>query len=83
LDFSALPEDEKAALVSLIVDKVCVSFGSEILKVVPGLVSTEVDAHLSFDEHATINRVMKINYLLKFLKIFNVSPQILCRLRGS
>ena len=59
------------------------SFGSEILKVVPGLVSTEVDAHLSFDEHATINRVMKINYLLKFLKIFNVSPQILCRLRGS
>ena len=38
---------------SLIVDKVCVSFGAEILKVVPGLVSTEVDAHLSFDEHAT------------------------------
>jgi len=54
LDFSALPEDEKAALVSLIVDKVCVSFGSEILKVVPGLVSTEVDAHLSFDEHTAI-----------------------------
>jgi len=56
-DFAALSEDEKAALVSLIVDKVCVSFGVEILKVVPGLVSTEVDAHLSFDEHATITRV--------------------------
>jgi len=48
----------------LIVDKVCVSFGVEILKVVPGLVSTEVDAHLSFDEHATITRVRQ-NIFLK------------------
>ena len=73
-DFAALSEDEKAALVSLIVDKVCVSFGVEILKVVPGLVSTEVDAHLSFDEHATITRVSHQRQI-KILNSLN-SPMI-------
>lgn len=35
-------------------DKVCVNFGVEILKIVPGRVSTEVDARLSFDTEATL-----------------------------
>jgi transaldolase len=39
-----------------IVDQVLVRFGLEILKVVPGRVSTEVDARLSFDTPATIAR---------------------------
>lgn len=39
-----------------IVDEVLVRFGLEILKVVPGRVSTEVDARLSFDTAATIAR---------------------------
>lgn len=39
-----------------IVDQVLVRFGLEILKVVPGRVSTEVDARLSFDTAATIAR---------------------------
>ncbi len=33
------------------VDKLLVNFGCEILKVVPGRVSTEVDASLSFDKN--------------------------------
>lgn len=37
-------------------DSLAVSIGSEILKIVPGRVSTEVDARLSFDTHATIER---------------------------
>ena len=40
----------------LIVDQVLVRFGLEILKVVPGRVSTEVDARLSFDTAATVAR---------------------------
>ncbi|KAG5481998.1 hypothetical protein LSCM1_05711 [Leishmania martiniquensis] len=40
-------EDEN--VVALALDKLTVSFGLEILKVVPGRVSTEVDARLSFD----------------------------------
>ncbi|MFZ4551051.1 MAG: transaldolase [Aquabacterium sp.] len=43
-----------------IVDKVLVRFGLEILKVVPGRVSTEVDARLSFDTAATVERARRI-----------------------
>jgi transaldolase len=43
-----------------IVDRVLVRFGQEILKVVPGRVSTEVDARLSFDTQATIERARRI-----------------------
>jgi transaldolase len=43
-----------------IVDQVLVRFGREILKVVPGRVSTEVDARLSFDTEATVARAERI-----------------------
>ncbi|MEO6918919.1 MAG: transaldolase [Collimonas sp.] len=43
-----------------IVDQVLVRFGLEILKVVPGRVSTEVDARLSFDPAATVARARRI-----------------------
>ncbi|WP_211473419.1 transaldolase [Collimonas humicola] len=43
-----------------IVDQVLVRFGLEILKVVPGRVSTEVDARLSFDTAATVARARRI-----------------------
>ena len=35
-------------------DKLAVNFGAEITKIVPGYVSTEVDARLSFDTDATV-----------------------------
>src|SRR5271167_3772678 len=41
-------------------DNLFVAFGSEILKVVPGRVSTEVDAGLSFDTEATIAKAKKL-----------------------
>ncbi|MBU3577335.1 transaldolase [Polynucleobacter sp. UK-Kesae-W10] len=37
-----------------LVDYILVAFGMEILKIVPGRVSTEVDARLSFDTKATV-----------------------------
>lgn len=42
------------------VDEVLVRFGREILKVVPGRVSTEVDARLSFDTACTVARARRI-----------------------
>lgn len=39
-----------------IMDRLAVSFGAKILELVPGRVSTEVDARLSFDTQATIAR---------------------------
>lgn len=35
-------------------DRLSVNFGLEILKIVPGYVSTEVDARLSYDTEATV-----------------------------
>ena len=43
-----------------IVDQVLVRFGLAILKVVPGRVSTEVDARLSFDTAATLARARRL-----------------------
>lgn len=45
-------EEEK----SLVMDRIFVNFGLEILKIVPGRVSTEVDARLSFDVDASIKK---------------------------
>src|SRR5260370_24497585 len=42
------------------IDRLFVLFGSEILKVVPGRVSTEVAASLSFDTTATIAKARKL-----------------------
>ena len=47
-------------LMDEIVDKVVVAFGLEILKRVPGRVSSEVDARLSFDTEATVTRARSI-----------------------
>lgn len=48
-----------------VMDKLFVSFGVEILKVVPGRVSTEVDARLSFDKDGMIERARRIIALYK------------------
>lgn len=44
-------------------DKVFVNFGLEILKIVPGRVSTEVDARLSFDVAGSIAKAKELIYL--------------------
>ncbi|MDE2417367.1 MAG: transaldolase [Burkholderiales bacterium] len=43
-----------------IVDRLLVRFGCEILSIIPGRVSTEVDARLSFDTKATVARGERI-----------------------
>jgi len=43
-----------------VVDRVLVRFGLEILKHIPGRVSTEVDARLSFDKAATLARARRL-----------------------
>lgn len=53
------------ALHKKIIDDLLIAFGSEILKIVPGRVSTEVDARLSFDVDATVE---KARYLIGLYK---------------
>ena len=49
------------ALLGAIIDDLLIAFGREILAIVPGRVSTEVDARLSFDVDATVK---KARYLI-------------------
>jgi transaldolase len=37
-----------------VIDRLLIAFGMEILKIIPGRVSTEIDARLSFDTEATV-----------------------------
>jgi transaldolase len=48
------------AVANLAFDKLAVSFGLKILEIIPGRVSTEVDARLSFDTEATIGKGREI-----------------------
>lgn len=47
-------------LVAAIIDRVLVNFGRKILDIVPGRVSTEVDARLSFDTEGTLTKAREI-----------------------
>ncbi len=46
-------------------DKLFVLFGKEILHIIPGRVSTEVDARLSFDRQAQIDKARRLIDLYK------------------
>jgi len=50
----------KAAIAKRAVDRLAVEFGMEILKVIPGRVSTEVDARLSYDTEGSIAKAREL-----------------------
>ncbi|MEM7790014.1 MAG: transaldolase [Verrucomicrobiota bacterium] len=56
-DNSALSGDAK---IDLVIDHLLVGFGQKILEIVPGRVSTEVDACLSFDTEASIAKAREL-----------------------
>lgn len=53
-------EKQAGKSVDHVIDALLVAFGLEILKIVPGRVSTEVDARLSFDTQGTIKKAREI-----------------------
>ena len=54
------PDNSKPELIKEAIDQVSVLFGKEILNIISGRVSTEVDARLSFDTNATVEKARKI-----------------------
>jgi len=58
--------------VSLALDKLAVTFGKEILHIIPGRVSTELDARLSYDTQACID---KAHALFKMYEEIGVDPR--------
>ena len=64
-----------------LVDYILVAFGLEILKIVPGRVSTEVDARLSFDTKATVT---KAKHIISLYESHGIDRQrILIKLAGT
>jgi transaldolase len=58
-----------SAQIEDIIDNLLVQFGCEILKIVPGRVSTETDARLSFDTEGSINKARQLIKLYEERKI--------------
>ncbi|MEM6994296.1 MAG: transaldolase [Myxococcota bacterium] len=63
---------ETKAIVGRAIDRLAVEFGTRILKIVEGRVSTEVDARLSYDTDATI---AKARELIGYYKAEGVGPE--------
>jgi transaldolase len=53
-------EAKRSGLVDAVIDQLSVNFGCRILEIVPGRVSTEVDARLSFDMAATVDKAHRL-----------------------
>ena len=58
--FARKASTDKDVQLAKAMDKLAVNFGLEILKIVPGRVSTEVDARLSFNTEATVQKAREI-----------------------
>jgi transaldolase len=52
--------DHRGESADFIIDRLLIAFGTEILKLIPGRVSTEVDARLSFDARRSIDKAHEI-----------------------
>ena len=69
----SLPNDfSENELIKEAIDQVSVFFGKEILNIISGRVSTEVDARLSFDTKATVKKARK---LINHYKSFGIEKE--------
>jgi len=60
LSYAAKKASAGSEQTALFMDKLAVNFGSEILKIIPGRVSTEVDASYSFDMQGSIAKARQL-----------------------
>ncbi|MEZ6031948.1 MAG: transaldolase [Planctomycetaceae bacterium] len=63
INAASAEKNTRGELVDAIIDQLSVNFGCRILGIVPGRVSTEVDARLSFDTKATVEKARHLTAL--------------------
>lgn len=73
LEYARAKSQNIAEQVSHALDKLAVNFGIEILKIVPGRVSTEIDARLSYDTEATLKKCYELKKLYEGMLEMDVS----------
>lgn len=65
LAFARRKSTDTPKQISFAIDRLFINFGLEILKIVPGRVSTEVDARLSFDTEGSVKKARELISLYK------------------
>jgi len=60
LDYARSKTDNVEEQLPIALDRLAINFGVEILNIVPGRVSTEIDARLSYDTEATVRRAKSL-----------------------
>jgi transaldolase len=60
LEWGRSQKATRDVVVSRVADRLAVSVGAELTRIVPGRVSTEVDANLSFDTHRSVEKARDI-----------------------
>jgi transaldolase len=81
LNYSAAVSGDKAVRTAAFMDKLAVNFGCEILKIIPGRVSTEVDATYSFDTEGSIEKAR--NFIALYEKAGVARERILIKLGST
>lgn len=69
IDYAKKSSPDKSIQLQKALDKLAVNFGLKILEIVPGRVSTEVDARLSFDTEGTIIKAHELIELYEKARI--------------
>lgn len=65
IDYAKSKGSTKEEKANIALDRLLIEFGKEILAIVPGRVSTEVDARISFDKDATVKKALELIALYK------------------
>ncbi len=81
IEFGKLHSDNTGQQIKLSLDKLAINFGSEILKIIPGRISTEVDARLSFNIEGTIKRAHELINL--YQKVGANSARVLVKIAST
>ncbi|MGP8305213.1 transaldolase [Vibrio sp. YIC-376] len=81
VEFAKSQSSDKAQQIEDACDMLAVNIGKEILKIVPGRISTEVDARLSFDTQASVEKARKLVKLYNDAGISN--DRILIKLAST
>lgn len=69
VEYAKAQGGDRETVIANAVDRLLVEFGRHILEIIPGRVSTEVDARLSFDKQGTIDKARKLISLYESLGI--------------
>jgi len=64
-------------------DRIAVEFGLRIMKLIPGNVSTELDARLSFDVKACVERGQRIIQMYEELGVTNAKDRVLIKIAST